>query len=284
MKLSGDTYVRSKRTIISPTRNVTYRLAIRYQLRSPGSQLTMEEAQILENKRNHLQKLIDMFKHQADAYLLNHQPTDNVQILYMGDYAEYDHVDDMDNSGIPQPAHIAHSGRHRGPHPSDGSGMEGPNAEDIPLLLLSSQGWEWCASHGVTPLAIKEAKLRYAQANDSVHRIRLALGFKSALFWTQVRDARTQQTKTRAWTAIHSVDTTVHEHAQNYSMARDAYLKVQDPSRDSLELPCLQLTDLRVNTAILGAAQIGQRNTQLPWIWSFGTSDRKDGTWMDECK
>jgi hypothetical protein len=67
------------------------------------------------------------------------------------------------------------------------------------------------------------------------------------------------------WTAIHSVDTTVHEHAWNYSMARDAYLKVQDPSGDSLELPCLQLTDLRVNTAILGTAQIGQRNTQLPW-------------------
>jgi hypothetical protein len=57
---------------------------------------------------------------------LNHQPTDDVPILYMGDYVEYDHVDDMDNSGIPQPAHIAHSGRHRGPHPSDGSGMEVP--------------------------------------------------------------------------------------------------------------------------------------------------------------
>jgi hypothetical protein len=46
-----------------------YRLAIRYQLRSPGSRLTMEEAQILENKRNRLQKLIDMFERQADAYL-----------------------------------------------------------------------------------------------------------------------------------------------------------------------------------------------------------------------
>jgi hypothetical protein len=35
-------------------------------------------------------------------------------------------------------------------------------------------------------LAAKEAKLRHAQAGDSIHRIRLALGFKSALFRTQV--------------------------------------------------------------------------------------------------
>jgi hypothetical protein len=260
------------------------RLAIRYQLRSQGSQLTIEEAQVLENKRNRLQKLIDMFGHQADSFLLNHRPTDDVPTLYMGDYAEYDHVDDMDDSGIPKPSHTAPSGHHHRPYPSDGDGMEGPSAEDIPLLLPSSLGWEWCASHGITSLAMKEAKLRYAQANDSIHRIRLALGFKSALFRTQVRGAQTQQTKTRAWTAIHSIETTVHEHARNYSMARDAYLKVQNPSRDSSELPRLQLTDLRVNTAILGASQTGQWNTQLPWIWSFGISDKHDGSWMDECK
>jgi hypothetical protein len=67
-------------------------------------------------------------------------------------------------------------------------------------------------------------------------------------------------------------------------MARDAYLKVQDAFGDSPELPPLRLVDLRVNTAVLGAAQVGQRNKQLPWIWSFGTSVKQDGTWMDECK
>jgi len=67
-------------------------------------------------------------------------------------------------------------------------------------------------------------------------------------------------------------------------MARDAYLKVQHASRDLPELPPLHLADLRVNTAILGSAQVGQRNKQLPWIWSFGNSSKQDGTWMDECK
>jgi hypothetical protein len=114
--------------------------------------------------------------------------------------------------------------------------------------------------------------------------MRLALGFKSALFRTQVRHANTQQTKTRAWDAIHSVDTTVHQHAQNYSMARDAYLKIQHAYEDGPELPQLRSEDLRVRTAILGAAQVRQRNAQLPWIWSFGTTIDQDGTWMDECR
>ncbi|KAI9447441.1 hypothetical protein H4582DRAFT_2051199 [Lactarius indigo] len=211
----------------------------------------MEDAQILENKHNHIQKLIDIFEHQADAFLPHHRATDDAPVWSLGDYAEYDNVDDIDDSGNPGL-----------------TSSESLNAEDIPLLLPSSLGWEWCASHGIKSLAIKEAKLRYAQASDSIHRICLALGFKSALFRTQVRDAWTQRTKTRAWTAVHSVDSTVHEHAQNYGMAWDAYLKVQEGSGMFPELPPLHLTDLHVSTAILGAAQVGQRNKQLPWIWS----------------
>ncbi|KAH9037588.1 hypothetical protein EDB84DRAFT_1268706 [Lactarius hengduanensis] len=167
---------------------------------------------------------------------------------------------------------------------SDISETEGTNAEDIPILLPSTLGAEWCIQHGVRSLAIKEAKLRYAQANDSIHRMRLALGFKSALFRTKVRGARSQKTKTRAWTAVENVETTVHQHARNYGMARDAYIKVQQVSDGSLELPPLHATDLRVKTAILGAAEVGQRNTQLPWIWSFGTSNVEGEGWFDECK
>jgi hypothetical protein len=244
----------------------------------------MEDAQIIENKRHHLQKLIDMFEHQADAFLLNHQPTDNVPMSSMGDYLECDHVDDTDDSRNLEPSAIAPSGHHQRSHISDSPGMEGRSAEDISLLLPSSLGWEWCSSHGVKSLAIKEAKLHFAQANDSIHRIHLALRFKSTLFRTQVQDVWTQKTKTRAWTAIHSVNTTVHEHSWNYSMVRDAYLKVQDPSGRAPELRPLLLTDLRVNTAILRSAQVGQQNTQLPWIWSFRTAVKQDGTWMDECK
>ncbi|KAH9008383.1 hypothetical protein EDB85DRAFT_1883574 [Lactarius pseudohatsudake] len=270
----GDHSIRGETSWISCGLKIQeMQLAIRYQLRSHGMN-TIEESQIIENKRIRLQKLIDMFSHQADAFLLHHQPIDDAPIPSLGDYAEYDNVDDMDDSIVPRSKTKM----------SDISETEGTNAEDIPILLPSTLGAEWCIQHGVRSLAIKEAKLRYAQANDSIHRMCLALGFKSALFRTKVRGARSQKTKTRAWTAVENVETTVHQHARNYGMARDAYIKVQQVSDGSLELPPLHATDLRVKTAILGAAEVGQRNTQLPWIWSFGTSNVEGEGWFDECK
>jgi len=167
---------------------------------------------------------------------------------------------------------------------SDGSGMDDLNPEDIPIPLPSSLGWSWCTKHDVTSLAVKEARLRNAQANEAIHRIRLALGFKSALFRTQVRHARTQKTKTRAWSAIHGADTTVQEHACVYSMARDAYQKLRNALQDPVELPKLLPKDLNVQTLILGSEQVGQRNTQLSWIWGFGKTVDNEGTWMSNCE
>jgi hypothetical protein len=261
--------------------NIFPRLAIRYQLRTHGSGLSSEEVQVIDNKRSRLQKLIEMFEHQADSYLLRHRATDDSPITSLQDYSEFDHVDNLDLSN---PIHPSSQLNVRSLRSSDGSGMDDLNPEDISILLPSSLGWEWCVQHSVQSLATKEAQLRCAQANDAIHSMRLALGFKSALFRDQVRQAHTKRTKTRAWDAIHSVDTTVHQHARNYSMARDAYLKIQEAYEDGPELPQLHSEDLRVSTAILGSAQIGQRNTQLPWIWSFGDTVDKDRTWMDECR
>jgi hypothetical protein len=220
-----------------------------------------------------------MFEHQADSYLFHHGSADHSPTSSLADYSEFDHIDNLDD-----PGDSSLSADKPAPKISDGSGMDNINAEDISILLPSSLGWEWCIEHHVQALAEKEAKLRHAQAADAIHSIRLALGFKSVLFRGQVREANSQRTKTRAWDAIHSVDTTVHQHARNYSMARDAYLKIQLAYEDRPELPQLRSSDLRVSTAILGSAQIGQRNTQLPWIWSFGTKKDQHGTWMDECK
>jgi hypothetical protein len=223
-----------------------------------------------------------MFERQADAHLLHHRSTDNTLLSSLSDYSEFDHVDNFGESDLPHPTY---SPTLKSLRSSDGSGTDDTNAEDIPILLPSSIGWEWCVRHGVHSLAEKEARLRQAQANDAIHSMRLALGFKSALFRDQVRQANTQRTKTRAWDAIHSVDTTAHQHARNYSMARDAYIKIQHAYEDGPDLPQLRSEDLRINTAILGAAQVGQRNTQLPWIWGFGiTVGNNRRTWMEECR
>ncbi|KAI9428527.1 hypothetical protein BJY52DRAFT_1232739 [Lactarius psammicola] len=185
-----------------------------------------------------------MFEHRADSYLLHYRFTEDAPTLPLGDYSEFDHVDSLDGSGASHTTGSSSPTHCHAPRASDSSGINNVNAEDISILLPSTLGWEWCVQHSVQSLAEKEARLQYAQATDSIHSMRLALGFKSALFHDQIRDAY----------------------------------------EGGPELPELQLEDLHVNTAILGATQVGQRNTQLPWIWSFGTTVNQDGTWMDECE
>ncbi|KAI9430770.1 hypothetical protein BJY52DRAFT_1133495 [Lactarius psammicola] len=259
---SGDSSVHGQTSWIACGLKIQeMQLAIRYQLQTYGSQHTSEEAQIIENKCSCLQKLIDMFEHRADSYLLHYRFTEDAPTLPLGDYSEFDHVDSVDGSGASHTTGPSSPTHHHTPRTSDGSGINNVNAEDISILLPSTLGWEWCVQHSVQSLAEKEARLRYAQATDSIHSMRLALGFKSALFRDQVRPANTQRTKTRAWDAIHSVDTTVHQHARNYSMARDSFLKIRDAYEGGPELPELRLEDLCVNTAILGATQVGQHNT-----------------------
>ena len=49
--------------------------------------------------------------------------------------------------------------------------MDHINPEGLPILLLSTLGWKWVFSNGVKSLAVKEAQLQVAQANESIHRI-----------------------------------------------------------------------------------------------------------------
>jgi hypothetical protein len=201
----------------------------------------------------------------------------------LADYDEYDNMDDSVTALDLEDTQIAPSS-HDLTLASQNSEMENPNSEDLPILLPSSLGWGWCVSHGIQSLAAKEAQLRLSQAHDAIHRIRLALGFKSALFRTQVRPANTQQTKTRAWNAISSVETTLHEHARIYGMARDKYRSIREAHSNGPDLPQLRPEDLHVATMVLGSKQVGQRNKQQSWIWGFGKAIEDDGTWMDDCK
>ena len=225
-----------------------------------------------------------MFEHQADSHLLRHKALDNVPITLLTDYSEFDNVDILDDSDSHTSPQLLPSVSPPVLQFSDDSSVDQTNTEDLSILLPSSLGWRWCVKHNLQALAEKEAKLRIAQANDAIHSVRLALGFKSALFRDHVRPANTQRTKTRAWDAIHSVDSTVHQHARNYSMAREAYLRIQQAYPISAKLPPLHVSDLHVGTAIINAAEVGQRNRQLPWIWSFGNTVNERGTWMHECR
>ena len=265
--------------------HIISRLAIRHQLLVHGSALTPGEVQVIENKQGRLQRLINAFEHQADLFLLRQSSLDDVVIHPVRTYTQYDQPDQLGAPMGMDPEHPTTPTSHTIPEgDSDGSGMSPTNPADLPIPLPSTLGWEWCVSHGVQSLALKEAQLRLAQANESIHKIRLSLGFKSAIYRTQVRLAKSQKKKTRARSAIHSVETAVAEHARIYSMAHDAYQRVHPAFPGGPELPQLLSEDLHVATLVLGAEQTGQRNKQQSWIWSFGQAAADDGTWMNDCK
>jgi hypothetical protein len=254
-----------------------YRLALRYQLRCHERKINMEEAIIFESKQNRLQSLIDKFEHQADYIILPQDNTKLPKVTAIGDCSEFDDFSPMEQSAATGTRSVRSKNL-------DGSGMNRPDPQGLPILLPSTLGWNWCVSHGFKNLAAKEAELRIAQANESIHMIRLALGFKSAIFRTQVRSANSQQKKVRAWKNVKRVDATVHEHARIYSMARDAHEAIHHAFPEGAVFPKLIPDDLHVATLILGSEKTGQRNLQTSWIWGFGRTAEDEGTWMDDCK
>ena len=72
-----------------------------------ASTLTPEEAQVIDNKQGHLKRLINTFKHNADTFLLHQHPIDDLPILLVSDYTQYDQLNQLDVSfsmHVEQPA------------------------------------------------------------------------------------------------------------------------------------------------------------------------------------
>ncbi|KAI0257960.1 hypothetical protein BC834DRAFT_1036787, partial [Gloeopeniophorella convolvens] len=254
--------------------------ALRRDVRNLGKHATMLEQTAIEDRRHKLQTSVDAFQHQADSMILKYSFSDNVILARSKDYAEFDDADNEDFGTSLPPVTLDSSD-------SDDDHMESNSVptfvEDAEIFLPSSVGWDWCQKHGVESLAAKEAKLRRGQASDAIHRIRLALGLKSALFRTTVRAAKNQKKKkTRAWGDILNIDSSVREHARVYSIARDALSRLGLADEDREPLPQLRKEDLKVATIVLGSAQNGQRNKQMSWIWSFGNIQDHSLAWMDD--
>jgi hypothetical protein len=151
--------------------------------------------------------------------------------------------------------------------------------------LPSHLGRSWCNSNAAKDLAVAELRLREGQLNDSLHHIRIALGHKSYLFRNNVRPARTQRLKTRAWAEVHAVESTVQHHARVYNRARQAMLDLGAETSLLDRYKVLERQDLRIDTAVIAPNVRGQRNKSLPWFWSMDVQRDADvGAWMNDCR
>jgi hypothetical protein len=126
-------------------------------------------------------------------------------------------------------------------------------------------------------------KLRIGQANDSLEKLRVALGHKMILFRTSVRNSTSQRTRTRAWAEVDRVDTKVRKSARSYRQAQLAMTRLGASQETLMRYQVIKPKDLKLNGDVVEENWIGQRNDRLAWFWKLGGHD-DDNNWMQECE
>lgn len=267
-------------------RKKTHRLHLQALVRKIGSVSTPVQQRDIALKRSRLQEKVDAFQRQA-AKLLSAVSSDGDDswddTSFRENYAgvEFDGVGEGEDDS--EQALSAGATEEQTQSPGDHS-HSCIDAERISLHLPSHLGHSWCNMNSAEDLAMAELRLREGQLNDSLHHIRIALGHKSYLFRNNVRPARTQRLKTRAWSEVHAVESTVQHHARVYMRARQAIVDLGADAEMLDRYKVLRRQDLSTKTSVIAPDVRGQRNTSLPWFWTMDVRrDTNVELWMEDC-
>ena len=237
-------------------------------------------------KRARLQDRVDTFHKQAadiiqaaDESIDDSQGIAPVRETHDGtEFDEFMEEDDDDNG--PSFAEEHNPAQPSGNPPANGWA----EVEYISLHLPSHFGSSWCNANGAEDLAKAELRLREGQLNDSLRDIRDTLGHKSYVFRKEVRSARSQKYKKRAWADVQAIESSVQHHARVYVHARKALVDL-GASTDLLDrYKVLRRQDLSVKTSIIAPHVRGQRNKSLAWFWTMEVKrDTEVVKWMEDC-
>lgn len=132
--------------------------------------------------------------------------------------------------------------------------------EDSKLWLPSSFDKDQCLKNGWEALVEEELRLRISQANEFLSKIRLGLGGKATLYRTTVRQAKSQDTKTRARQKVSQITSTISKHVKGYRHVRNAMIKLgaSDTTLETFK-PLLD-SELSMSTDYMEENRYGQRN------------------------
>jgi len=155
--------------------------------------------------------------------------------------------------------------------------------ESVTLAMPSTFGANQCRRLGLEELLGQEMKLRMGQANDSLEKLRVALGHKMILFRTSVRNSTSQRTRTRAWAEVDRVDTKIRKSTRSYRQAWLAMTRLGASEETLMQYQVIKTKDLKLNGDVVEENRIGQRNDRLAWFWKLGGDD-DDNNWMQECE
>ena len=158
------------------------------------------------------------------------------------------------------------------------------NAELILPPLPSYIGVDWLQELGLETLVDQELSLRQGQANDCLHKIRLALADKSMIFRQDVRHARNYNLTTQAWGQIASMNLTLNRHASLYRWCHWQMAALGADADILIRYQELHASDLSVTTAISNPNARGHRDDRLAWFWTMSVPcDTDRNNWMSEC-
>ena len=167
-------------------------------------------------------------------------------------------------------------------------------AEKLAICLPSHLGIDICLAHNLDKLVKAERRLRVGQMNDALHRVRVAVGYKSVLYRTKVRHAGTHRQKLRSFDDVHLVQADVLGSARLYTYSRESYIRLfkdGNPDDDAVleeslaTYRVLEKTQIKANTALIEHSVRGVSREHVPWFWALGMEKDSHGQgWSAECK
>ena len=153
--------------------------------------------------------------------------------------------------------------------------------------MPSSLGLDECGKRRLQYAVKSEIQLRMGQCEDALQAIRMVIGRKAFIFQNEVRKAVTKVHKTRAFTKVEAVTTSLRYHAQLYRRARQVLLDLKAEDQICSRFKPLGADDLRTRSTFLDTGIKGQhlKHKNLAWFWFLDLKgDSVDNDVMTECE
>ena len=228
--------------------------------------------------RQRLASRIEDFNRQSSRYISTDQ-ADEADDLVKEKTCDFEY--DVDSSVDDE---LEHQSNIR-PTDADLSSSTAVTPESMSFNLPSTLGRDKCDALGIKSLVRKELRLRRGQANDTLHQLRVELGYKAFIHRTTVRHANSQQKATRARSLVQASGTTITRLRHIYNCAWTAMVRLGASTHTLDHYKVITDADLRVSTAIQDPRVTNAADTALSWIWTVDTRKEMDySDWMEECE
>lgn len=168
---------------------------------------------------------------------------------------------------------------------SDSSGneeegsLQPPEHQAIPLPSSLTK----LSTVRILEVAKQQLKLEIGLANETLHKLRLAVGEKSFLYRNKVRPANNYAKRNRAYADIRNLDRSMNHNADVYHACRAAMEALNADQRTLDRFQVLKREDLKTDTAVMDPNARGQRNKRMSWIWESHDPTQQSPNWMTEC-